>query len=61
MPRPGGTEEAEHLAVPDLEGTVVERDAIDEPLGQVLDHQAGPPFGSSRVAASVIVSAPPAT
>ena len=35
------TQEAEHLAVADLERNLIKSDAIAEPLGQVLDHHSG--------------------
>jgi hypothetical protein len=36
-----GAEKPEHLAVPHLEGDVVEGDAVAEPLRQVLDRERG--------------------
>ena len=41
LPRPVRTEEAEHLAVANLERDVVDGDALAEALGQVLDHHRG--------------------
>jgi len=42
LARPVWAEEAEHLAMANLERNVIERDAITEALTQVLDHQRGP-------------------
>jgi hypothetical protein len=41
LARTVGAEEAEHLAVADLERNVIKGDAITEALGQVLDDQSG--------------------
>jgi hypothetical protein len=39
LPRPVRTEEAEHLPVADLEGNVVEGDAVAEALAEVVDDE----------------------
>jgi len=39
LPGPIGTQEPEHLAARDLEGDILERNAVAEALRQVADHQ----------------------
>jgi hypothetical protein len=41
LPRTVRSEEAEHLAVANLERNIIKSDAIAEALGQLPDHQSG--------------------